>query len=184
VRTKPDVDSAPLPTLQNAEAAFWTANRWKVRAALAVALLALAAGGWWVSSRKGHALTDRDTIVLADFTNTTGDPVFDDTLKQALSVELTQSPFLNVASDLKVSEMLGRMGRSSNDPLTREVARETCLRLGGKAILAGSISSLGSHYVVGLQVLGCGSGDILAASQVEASNKEGVLKALLRCAAR
>ena len=178
VRTKPDADSAPMPSLQNAEAAFGTANRWKVSAALAVALLALAAGGWRVSSRKAHALTDRDTIVLADFTNTTGDPVFDDTLKQALSVELTQSPFLNVASDLKVSEMLGRMGRSSKDPLTREVARETCLRLGGKAILAGSISSLGSHYVVGLQVLGCGSGDILAASQVEAANKEGVLKAV------
>jgi len=178
VRTKPDGNSASLPMLQNAEAAFGIANRWKVSVALAVVLLALAAGGRWVSSRKAHALTDRDTIVLADFTNTTGDPVFDDTLKQALSVELTQSPFLNVASDLKVSEVLGRMGRSPNDPLTREVAREACLRLGGKAILAGSISSMGSHYVVGLQVLGCGNGDILAASQVEAANKEGVLKAV------
>jgi hypothetical protein len=92
--------------------------------------------------------------VLADFVNTTGDPVFDDALKQALSVVLTQSPFLNVASDVQVSEMLQRMGRASNDPLSREVAREVCLRLGGKAVLIGSISNLGSHYVLGLQALG------------------------------
>ena len=123
-------------------------------------------------------LTEKDTIVLADFVNTTGDPVFDDALKQALSVVLTQSPFLNVASDLQVSEMLSRMGRMPNDQLTREVAREACLRMGGKAILVGSISSLGSHYVVGLQALGCASGDMLATGQAEAANKESVLKAL------
>src|SRR5439155_15359931 len=99
-------------------------------------------------------LTDKDTIILPDFANTTGDAIFDESLKQALSVDLTQSPFLNVASDLKVTEMLRRMGRSSNDSLTPEVAREVCLRLGGKGILAGSISGLGSHYVVGLQAVG------------------------------
>lgn len=123
-------------------------------------------------------LTEKDTIVLADFVNTTGDPVFDDALKQALSVVLTQSPFLNVASDVQVREMLRRMGRTPNDQLTREVAREVCLRMGGKAILVGSISSLGSHYVVGLQALGCASGDMLATGQAEAANKESVLKAL------
>ena len=123
-------------------------------------------------------LSEKDTIVLADFVNTTGDPVFDDALKQALSVVLTQSPFLNVASDVQVSEMLQRMGRAPNDPLSREVAREVCLRLGGKAVLIGSISNLGSHYVVGLQALGCAGGDMLGNSQAEAANKEGVLKAL------
>jgi len=123
-------------------------------------------------------LSEKDTIVLADFVNTTGDPVFDDALKQALSVVLTQSPFLNVASDVQVSEMLQRMGRASNDPLSREVAREVCLRLGGKAVLIGSISNLGSHYVVGLQALGCAGGDMLGNSQAEATSKEGVLKAL------
>ncbi len=123
-------------------------------------------------------LTEKDTIVLADFVNTTGDQVFDDALKQALSVVLTQSPFLNVASDLQVREMLRRMGRTPNDQVTREVAREVCLRLGGKAILVGSISSLGSHYVVGLQALGCARGNMLASGQTEAAKKEGVLKAL------
>src|SRR5207245_10016298 len=121
-------------------------------------------------------LTEKDTIVLADFVNTTGDAVFDDALKQALSVVLTQSPFLNVASDVQVSEMFRRMGRTPNDQLTREVEREVCLRLGGKTILIGSISSLGSHYVVGLQALGCASGDLLAKGQAEAANNESVLR--------
>ncbi len=154
-------------------------HRWLATLAISVVLIAaLGAYLTWFRSQQTQSLTEKDTIILADFTNATGDAVFDDTLTQALSVELTQSPFLNVASDLKVSEMLRRMGHSPNDPLTREVAREVCLRLGGKAILAGSISSLGSHYVVGLQALGCASGDMLAASQVEAANKESVLKAV------
>ncbi|MGB2900278.1 MAG: winged helix-turn-helix domain-containing protein [Candidatus Acidiferrum sp.] len=154
-------------------------NTWKI-SILAISMVVVGSIGGLLHyrSRQARRLTERDTIVLADFTNTTGDAVFDDTLKQALSVELTQSPFLNVASDLRVSEMLRRMGRSPNDPVTSEMAREVCLRLGGKAILAGSISSLGSHYVVGLQVLGCADGDMLAASQVEAANKENVLKAV------
>ncbi len=173
-----DAEPVRLPMPPKVPAAPGLRTRWKVIAPVAAALVLLAIGGWWLSSRKAHALTDRDTIVLADFTNTTGDPMFDDALKQALSVELTQSPFLNIASDLKVSEMLRRMGRSPNDPLTLEVAREVCLRLGGKAILAGSISSLGSHYIIGLQVLGCASGDMLAASHFEAVNKESVLKAV------
>jgi len=123
-------------------------------------------------------LTDRDTIVLADFINKTGDPVFDDALKQALSVELTQSPFLNVASDFQVGEMLRRMGRSPNEALTGRVATEVCMRLGGKVILVGTISNLGSRYVVGLQALGCANGQALAIGQAEADHKENVLKAL------
>jgi DNA-binding winged helix-turn-helix (wHTH) protein/Flp pilus assembly protein TadD len=123
-------------------------------------------------------LTEKDTIVLADFANTTGESVFTDALKQALSVDLSQSPFLNVVSDEKVSATLGLMGRPSNEPVTREVAREVCLRMGSKAILVGSIASLGSHYVVGLEAIGCASGDSLAKGQAETANKEGVVKTL------
>jgi DNA-binding winged helix-turn-helix (wHTH) protein/Flp pilus assembly protein TadD len=127
---------------------------------------------------KPAKLTQQDMVVLADFVNTTGEPVFTDALKQALSVELGQSPFLNVASGVKVSDTLRNMGRSPNDPVTREAAMEICQRLGSRAILTGSISNLGSHYVVGLEALGCGSGDTLAKDQTEAPNKESVLKAL------
>jgi len=157
-----------------------TAIRW-TWIILGMAILLVAIGLYIARIRSRAALlklTEKDTIVLADFVNTTGDAVFDDALKQALSVVLTQSPFLNVASDVQVSEMFRRMGRTPNDQLTREVAREVCLRLGGKAILIGSISSLGSHYVVGLQALGCASGDLLATGQAEAANKESVLRAL------
>ncbi len=131
---------------------------------------------------KSSKLTQKDTVVLADFVNTTGEPVFTDALKQALSVQLGQSPFLNVESDVKVSDTLRRMGRSPDDPVTRETAREVCLRTGSKAILTGSISGLGSHYVVGLEAVGCGSGDTLAKDQAEAANKENVLKALIQTA--
>jgi eukaryotic-like serine/threonine-protein kinase len=131
-----------------------------------------------IRSRAVRTLTERDMIVLADFTNKTGDPVFDDALKQALSVVLTQSPFLKVASDVQVGEMLRRMDHAPNDALTRDLAREVCVRMGGKAILVGSISSLGSHYVVGLQALGCASGEMLASGQAEAASKENVLRAL------
>jgi len=123
-------------------------------------------------------LTDKDTIVLSDFVNKTGDPIFDETLKQGLLMELTQSPFLTVASDLQVEEILRRMGRSPRDILTRGLASEVCLRMGGKAILAGSISAFGTHYILGLEALACSNGGTLAVGQAEAENKEGVLKAL------
>src|SRR5580658_10717410 len=128
--------------------------------AILVVLIALSVA--LIRSRASSKVTEKDTIVLADVTNKTGDPVFDDALKESLSVVLTQSPFLNVASDVQVGEMLRRMGHAPNDPLTRDLAREVCLRIGGKALLVGSISSLGSHYVVGLQALGCASGEMLA----------------------
>jgi eukaryotic-like serine/threonine-protein kinase len=123
-------------------------------------------------------LTEKDTVVLADFDNTTSDPVFDDALKQALAVQLEQSPFINVLSDRKVNETLGLMGRPANARITRDVARELCLRTGSKAILLGSISRLGSQYVIGLVASGCNTGDVLAQEQVQAANKEEVLKAL------
>jgi len=128
-------------------------------------------------------LTEKDSIVLADFTNSTGDAVFDDALKQALAVELGQSPFLNILSETKASETLKMMGRPMNARVTPDIARELCLRTGSKAVLAGAISSLGSHYLVDLDAVACSNGDTLAKEQFEATSKEDVLKALSRAAA-
>ena len=141
-------------------------------------VVALIAGGLYWRSRKATPLTEKDTIVLADFTNTTGDSVFDDTLKQGLSVQLDQSPFLDVISDSKVNATLKLMGRPPGDRLTPEVAREVCARTGSKAMLTGSIAGLGSQYVIGLKALNCNTGDVLAQAQAQAAGKETVLKAL------
>jgi serine/threonine protein kinase/tetratricopeptide (TPR) repeat protein len=152
---------------------------WKVVVPAAVVVfVALVAGGLYFRSRPASPLTDRDTIVLADFVNTTGDPVFDDALKQALAVQLGQSPFLNILSDRKVEETLHLMGRPSNERISRDVAGELCVRTGSKAILLGSISNLGGQYVVGIDAVGCSSGDTLAKEQEEAATKQEVLKAL------
>jgi eukaryotic-like serine/threonine-protein kinase len=139
---------------------------------------ALVASGLYWRSHSSPKLTDKDTIVIADFTNTTGDPVFDDALKQALTIGLRQSPFLNILPDEKVKSTLGMMGRSADDRLTRQVAREICQRTGSTAVIEGSIGSLGTSYVVGLLAANCRSGDSLAQEQVQAQRKEDVLKAL------
>jgi DNA-binding winged helix-turn-helix (wHTH) protein/Tfp pilus assembly protein PilF len=145
---------------------------------LAAGLVAMLAGGLYVRSRRVTGLTKLDTILISDFTNKTGDPIFDETLRQALSIELSQSPFLRVASDLQIAETLRRMGRSPRDPLTRETAAEVCLRMGGKAFFVGTISAMGSRYILGLEALGCSTGERLAAAQAQAENKEGVLGTL------
>jgi len=145
-------------------------------AAVAVALVA--AGVLWLSTGRATTLSERDTIVVADFENSTGDAVFDDTLKQALVVDLDQSPFLNVISDRRVWATLPLMGRSPDEPVTGEVARELCQRVGGKAMLAGSISALGNEYVIGLNAIDCATGDTLVAQQARASGKGEVLNAL------
>jgi eukaryotic-like serine/threonine-protein kinase len=150
--------------------------------AAVLVVAALIAGGLYFRSRSATPLTEKDTIVLADFANTTGDAVFDDALKQALGVDLGQSPFLNVLSDRKMGETLRLMGRPPNDRVTREVAQEICLRTGSKALLAGSVSRLGSQYMVGLEAVNCGSGDTLAKEQTQASTKEDVVKALSNAA--
>jgi serine/threonine protein kinase len=150
---------------------------WPVIAASAIVVVSLAVGAFFYLHRSPQ-LTEKDTIVLADFANTTGDAVFDDTLKQALAVQLEQSPFLNVLSDQKVNATLRLMDRSPSDRLTENVARELCQRAGSKAMLAGSIDSLGRQYVIGLKALNCTSGDSLAREQVQAAAKEEVLKAL------
>ena len=132
--------------------------------------------------RRTPALTARDSIVVADFVNTTGEPVFDGTLKEALTVQLEQSPYLNVLPESRVREALRFMGRSPDERVSTEVAREICLREGAKAMLAGSIASLGSHYVIDLKAVNAQTGDSLAREQSEAESKEQVLKSLDRAA--
>ena len=149
---------------------------------IAATLVAAVATGAFFFSRRAQALTEKDTIVLSDFTNTTGDSVFDDTLKQGLAFSLSQSPFLNLLSDAKVNETLQLMGRTPQERLTKEVAQEICVRSNSKAMLAGAISSLGSQYVIGLKVVGCATGDTLAREQVQTGSKEEVLNALDRAA--
>ncbi len=129
-------------------------------------------------THRAHPLTDKDMIVLADFANSTGDAVFDDTLKTALTVSLRQSPFLNVLSENKVAATLRLMARPTSTPLTPEVTREVCQRAGSKAYIAGSIGSLGSQYVLGLKAVNCQSADVLAQELVTVSAKEKVLDAL------
>ena len=123
-------------------------------------------------------MTEKDTIVLADFDNATGDPVFDGTLRQALAVNLDQSPFLNVLSDRRMGDTLRLMGRTPDVRVTRDMAQEICIRTGSKAFLAGSISRIGSQYTLGLEAVNCGTGDTLAKEQNEANTKEDVIKAL------
>jgi len=144
-------------------------------------LIALAiGGGYYLRSRSKALLNEKDTIILADFTNSTGDTVFDEALKQALSVELEQSPFLNVLSDRKLTDAMKMAGHSPDERVTMTLGRELCLRTGSKALVGGTISSLGSHYLIDLYAVGCATGDTLAKEQAEASSKENVLAALSR----
>jgi DNA-binding winged helix-turn-helix (wHTH) protein/tetratricopeptide (TPR) repeat protein len=150
----------------------------------AAVLVTLAAVGGYFYRHRAPKLTEKDTLLLADFTNQTGDPVFDDTLKQALTVALRQSPFLNVVSDSRVAATLRLMKRPAGTAVTGEVAREVCQRVGSRAYLAGSIATLGSEYVLGLKAVGCASGETLAQELATASGKEKVLNALGQEAAR
>ena len=154
---------------------------WKIFVRVAVLLLAALIAGWlFYPWRHAKALTEKDTIVLADIDNKTGDEVFDDALKQALAVELGQSPFLNVLSEQKVSETLGMMGRPTNERITAKVGRELCQRAGSEALLTGTISRLGSHYLIALNAVACSTGYTLAKEQGEAASKEDVLKTVSR----
>jgi tetratricopeptide (TPR) repeat protein len=169
-----------------AEAPVAGRKLWKILVPAAVVLVAAAiVGGFYFRSRQTtHRLTEKDTIVLADFANSTGDAVFDDTLKTALSVALNQSPFLNVLSENKVAATLQMMSRPTGTKLTPEVARELCQRAGSKAYIAGSIGSLGSQFVLGLKAVNCQNGDTLAQEQVTAASKEKVLDTLGEAASK
>ena len=167
-----------VPALPGEQVIRHVKRRYVWMAASAAVALALAIGGWLFFVPRTHALTDKDTIILADFANSTGDAVFDDALKQALAVDLGQSPFLNVLSDGKVRTTLQQMTRSPTEKLTEETAREVCQRAGSKALISGSIAGLGTQYVIGLNAINCATGDSLARQQVQAVGKEKVLDAL------
>jgi Flp pilus assembly protein TadD len=174
-----DTDSAPPVAKPRDEVtvrpARKTWRRWL--AAAAVLVVAAIAVSYFVAHRPPK-FTNKDSIVLADFDNNAGDAVFDDTLKQGLSVQIEQSPFLYLVSDSKVNATLKLMGRAAGDRLTPAVTREVCLRMASTAMLTGSIARLGSQYLIGLQVVDCNNGDVLAEAQEQAANKEAVLKAL------
>jgi serine/threonine protein kinase/tetratricopeptide (TPR) repeat protein len=172
------------PSADSATTARTRAVRWPILAGVAVVAVVLGVGAWLYFARKAQALTEKDTIVLSDFTNTTGDAIFDDTLKTALNVSLRQSPFLNVLSDSEVAKNLKLMTRATDTKLTPAVARELCQRAGSKAYLAGTIGSLGSQYVLGLKAVNCRSGDTLAEEQVTAASKEKVLDTLGQAASK
>jgi eukaryotic-like serine/threonine-protein kinase len=153
-------------------------------AVLVLAVLVIAAIAAFLLIKRTPALTEKDTILLADFVNTTGDAAFDGTLKQALAIQLEQSPFLNIFSDEGVRATLRFMNRSPDDRVTKDVAREICQRHGLKAYLSGSISNLGSHLVITMEAVNAETGDTLARQQVEAESKEQVLNALGRAATK
>ena len=152
-------------------------NLWLTALTL-LAIAAVIAGIFIFPYGRSHHLTEQDTVVLADFVNGTGDPVFDDTLKQAISVQLAQSPFLNILSDARTRAALKLMAKPAGTKLSPELARDLCQRSGSKAYIAGSIGSLGSQYVIGVNAINCQTGDPLAQEQVTASSKEKVLEAL------
>ena len=166
-------------------------GRWKLAAAVGLLLAALVSGGYFYFHR-APVLTEKETIILGDFTNTTGDPVFDGALRQGLAVQLEQSPFLSLVSEAPIRQTLRTMGQPANARLTPEIAREVCQRMGSvlehvsspAAVLEGSIASLGSQYVLGLKAANCRTGESLAEVQATADGKEQVLKALGDAAAK
>jgi tetratricopeptide (TPR) repeat protein len=174
-RLKRDTDSARF------------AKRWKVMVPAAAVVLTLFGAGYFYYHRTLHGapkLTDKDKIVLAEFTNTTGDPVFDGTLRQGLAIQLEQSPFLSIISDQRIQKALRLMGQAADARLTPGLAKEICERTGGAAVLDGSIARLGSQYVLGLRAKSCGAGDVLDEEQVQAARKEDVLNALSQIASK
>ncbi len=167
-----DLEKVAHPTKQS------LFSRWRLLAAAALVVVALLAGGLYWRSRKAIGLTDKDTIVLADFTNSTGDAVFDDALNTALTVELQQTPFLNLLGSDKVSRALKLMNQPVNARLTPELAREVCQLTHSKAVVAGSISDAGNHYRIELNAVDCQTGKLLAKSEKEAASLNEVVKTL------
>ncbi len=157
---------------------------WAWVAVAVVVLVAVAAGTFPLVFPRAPILTAKDTVVLADFTNSTGDSVFDGTLRQGMAVQLAQSPFLSLISDQRIEQTLRLMGRSADTRLTPEIAREICERTGSAVILEGSIAPLGSQYVLALRARNCRSGDTLDDEQVQAGKKEDVLHALTQMASK
>ena len=181
-------ESAPGEALQALPASVSRRVRWKYVVPIVVLVGMVVAGlamtGRFFSSRKADGLTDKDTIVLADFTNTTGDALFDGTLRQGLAVQLEQSPFLSLVPEERIQQTLRFMAKPPDARITPEVAREVCVRTASAAVLDGSIANLGSEYVLGLRVRACLTGDVLAEEQAQAARKEDVLKVLGQIASK
>jgi Flp pilus assembly protein TadD len=182
-RLKRDTDSGRVTAGTPFEGTTALAKHWKVIVATAGAMLALFGAGYF-HFRAAPRLTDKDTIVLADFTNTTGDPVFDETLRQGLAIQLEQSPFLSLISDRRIHRTLALMQKPPDAKLTPEIAQEVCERSNSAAVLEGSISNLGSQYVLGLRAKRCRTGEILDDEQAQAAKKEDVLNVLSQIAGR
>jgi hypothetical protein len=166
VAERPDANdparSAPAQAPVEKKAQF----SWLLTIAVGVTVVVLAASAWWwVTAHRERMLTDKDKLVLADFENTTGDAVFDGTIRQALAVQLEQSPFLSLVSDATMRQMLRLMNQPPDARLTPDVAQQLCVRTGSAAVLNGSIAKLGNQYVVGLRVTNCRTGDSLIDEQ-------------------
>lgn len=173
-RLKRDTDSAQKPAASAATSR--TGLPWKVAIPAVLVLALFTVSGYFYFHRRPK-LTDKDTIVLSEFDNTTGDPVFDGTLRQGLSVELEQSPFLSLVTDEQIQQTLGLMGK--NDiKLTAAVAREICQRRGSTAVLNGAIAQIGSQYLLTVRAVNCASGEVLASTNAQAPDKDHVLGAL------
>ena len=183
-RLKRDTDSAQVIAGAKPGASSGVAKRWKamVPAATVVALAFIVAG--YIYFHGAPKLTDKDTLILADFVNTTGDPVFDGALRQGLAVQLEQSPFLSLVSEEHIQKALGLMGQPADARLTPELAKEVCERTASAAVLEGSVASLGSQYVLGLRAKSCRTGDVIDEEQAQAARKEDVLNSLSQIASR
>ena len=181
----PDTASAPTPEIARSESIRSLRAGWPRWTYIGIAVLALAATAWvWYRSRSRFQITSKDTIVLADFVNTTGEGVFDDALRQGLEIGLKQSPFVQVLPDRKIPVILQQMGRAPDARMTGRTAIDVCQRTGSKVTVQGSIASLGATYLIGLAAIRCDNGALVANEQVEAKRKEDVVDALGRASAQ
>ena len=176
-RLKRNTESAPPSVTAGAEAASHAGIRWKLTVPVVLAIALFAAASYLYSHRTPK-LTDKDTIVLADFANKTGDPVFDGTLRQGLAVELEQSPFLSLISDQRIQQTLRLMNQPPDARLTPQAAREVCQRTASAAVLDGSIAQIGTQYLLTVKAANCESGESLASTEAQAPDKNHVLDAL------
>jgi eukaryotic-like serine/threonine-protein kinase len=181
-RLKRDTDSGRAAVAATATSSRVRPYKRAVMASAAAIVIGLAVGAWLIFSRKTHVLTEKDNIVLADFTNTTGDTVFDGTLRQGLSVQLEQSPFLSLVSEERIQQTLRLMGQPSDAKLTPAIARELCQRTGGKAVIDGSIAQIGVSYSLILKAVNCSNGESMTSTEAQASDKSRVLDSLGKAA--
>jgi len=176
-RLKRDSESAKLLVARKGESLDRRRKLWLVIVSVSVVLAALATGGYFYFHRTPK-LTDKDTIVLADFENGTGDPIFDDALKQALTVQLEQSPFLSIVPEDQIQQTIQLMSLKPGTRLTRNIAREVCRRNQGSAVLEGSIANIGTQFLLLLKAVNCVNGQTISSTQEQASDKSHVLEAL------